>query len=762
MKKIKTIGTLYMIMCIATVMLAGFFQACNKGESRYVGHTKAVPSGTDTVVIQGDHGFAWFIRVTANLGHFHAEHEDGTVVDHMVPLPSSTEIFPEDTTLGTLPVNHVNFTSDGVDSLDEYVFNEIFHLRQYVAKYNDTYSYTIENGMDNFHFTLKHTETTGYAFLWGMTVPVPPINASLSYKDFSTAEAGSDGTWDYTRITSRYDLTRGDATSLVEGNKTLKREKGTHEFTGKDLVSAIWTPVSYNSFGFVTRARVDVKIASHYNGLPDQIDEESITRNCPVYIPGDSSMYASSFDFTHSTPVTSDVYTTGSTTEGHFQVTDKAITYGVGTSIFTRTSSFGWFELVWTDGTYTFQIQTPSYTNFHESYNVEDLSAQNGYDRKRVVNTISASINGVSGTAPIRTTVLVESQVVPPVDPTLDHYEVVSSGLTYVNENTNNSWLKLRPVYSDGSTGTPFNKDINLQNTVTCPAEGPFITESFDNVGVVGQVTMGPEEFVTEYTDGEFLKRKYRQTASINCAVFTLTWVLTYEKAIYNPLNYDMPYSTYSCYVSSGSYTDDLGEITSQNTTYLRKIWTQYMTTSFNQHNHQYAGTAEVRALNSIPRITPEWLGNPLEACYTRVQMSVGAQFMDMIVFKYEHGVVMAPNGIPDLNLIYAFTAADAAAHGVDQVYAPGAWYSGVYFSGKWWPAAITPNSGYTAWTYSYDGTPAHSHSVQRANALILNIGYDYHPIPSHQYYSISNGVITICYNANNQGEEVTAQCQLH
>jgi hypothetical protein len=135
---------------------------------------------------------------------------------------------------------------------------------------------------------------------------------------------------------------------------------------------------------------------------------------------------------------------------------------------------------------------------------------------------------------------------------------------------------------------------------------------------------------------------------------------------------------------------------------------------------------------------------------------------MDMIVFRYEHGVVMAPNGVPDLNLIYAFTAADAAAHGVDQVYTPAAWYSGVHFSGHWWPAAITPNGDYSAWTYSYDGTPAHSHAVQRANALILNIGYDYHPIPSHQYYTISNGVITICYNANNQGESVTAQCQLH
>jgi len=764
MKNFAKIGGKGMIvLAAAAIIVATLFGACNKNEGRLVTNTKSIPSNPDTVVIHGDGGWGWFVRETYNVGHLHAEHEDGTVVDMMVQLPSELTITPQDTIPGMLPVSNENFSITGVDSLEEYIYAEIFHLKSKVINFVHTYSYGTEHGSETFDFDGKLTYTEGYAYLWGMKIPVPPANTSISYKDFSTAELGNDGSWDYTRIISRYNLTRGDATSLVEAYKTLKRAAGSHEFLGKELVSAVWTPVSTNSFGFVTKTRVDVKIASKYEGLPDQIDDESIEVDCPVHIAGDSSMYASNFDFSHSSPVTGTYSTTGTYTEGHFQVTKKSITYSVGTSIFTRVSSFGCFDLVWSDGTYTFQIETPDYQGFNEvSYTVDDMSAQNGYDRKRVINTISASINGQSGTAPIRTTVLVESQVVPPVDPTLDHYEVVNSGLTYVNENTNTSWIKLRPVYSDGSYGTPFNKDINLQNTVTCPQEGPFITESFDNVGVVGQVTMGPEEFVTEYTDGEFLKRKYRQTASINCAVFTLTWVLTYEKAIYTPMNYEMPYATYSCFVSSGSYTDDLGEITSQNETWLRKIWTQYMTTSFNQHNHQYAGTAEVRAPNTIPRITPEWLGQPLEAIYTRVQQAVGSQFMDMVVFRYEHGVVMAPNGVPDLNLIYAFTAADAAAHGVEQVYTPAAWYSGVHFSGKWWPAAITPNSGYTAWTYSYDGTPAHSHTVQRANALILNIGYDYHPIPSHQYYTISNGVITICYNANNQGESVTAQCQLH
>jgi hypothetical protein len=131
-----------------------------------------------------------------------------------------------------------------------------------------------------------------------------------------------------------------------------------------------------------------------------------------------------------------------------------------------------------------------------------------------------------------------------------------------------------------------------------------------------------------------------------------------------------------------------------------------------------------------------------------------------MIVFKYQKGVVMAPNGIVDMSLIYAFTAADALLHGVEQIGNPNAWYSGEYHTSRWHPAKITFAAGNEAWTYIAD--PQHQHSLARLDAIALGSGYDYYPIPTTQTVSINGGVISISYPANNAGTTVTATLQLH
>jgi hypothetical protein len=119
---------------------------------------------------------------------------------------------------------------------------------------------------------------------------------------------------------------------------------------------------------------------------------------------------------------------------------------------------------------------------------------------------------------------------------------------------------------------------------------------------------------------------------------------------------------------------------------------------------------------------------------------------MDMIVFTYQNGVVMAPNGVVDMNLIYAFDQSVANANGVSKC-SRNASYSGVWTGSKWAPAKIITNSG--RWIYA--GTNASwDHTVMENNAISLGIGVDVTHTPSAQSFRIDGNTITISYAVNN------------
>ncbi len=116
-----------------------------------------------------------------------------------------------------------------------------------------------------------------------------------------------------------------------------------------------------------------------------------------------------------------------------------------------------------------------------------------------------------------------------------------------------------------------------------------------------------------------------------------------------------------------------------------------------------------------------------------------------MIVFTYENGVVMAPNGKVDMNLCYAFDATVAAKNGVETCLKGS--YSGVWGNNKWQPAKITMTSG--RWIYAGKNA-SWDHTVMEQNAVALNIGTDVTPIPSAQSYKINGNQITVSYAVNN------------
>jgi len=153
----------------------------------------------------------------------------------------------------------------------------------------------------------------------------------------------------------------------------------------------------------------------------------------------------------------------------------------------------------------------------------------------------------------------------------------------------------------------------------------------------------------------------------------------------------------------------------------------------------------------------PAWLGSPVSAKYTRVQQKPGEKFRDMLVFTFEHGVIMAPNGVIDMNLVYAFDEDTANQHGVDHCL-KNASYSGVWTGSKWAPAHLVEGC---AGRWIYAGKNAawdHTVSYQSIRSYSSNtVDYIFaankvNVIP-RQSYNIDGNKITIKYCKGNKSD---------
>jgi len=154
-------------------------------------------------------------------------------------------------------------------------------------------------------------------------------------------------------------------------------------------------------------------------------------------------------------------------------------------------------------------------------------------------------------------------------------------------------------------------------------------------------------------------------------------------------------------------------------------------------------------------RETPSWLGAAMDAYYTRVIKSTAGQvrFEDMIIFRYQNGCVLAPNGVVNMNLIFAYNQQTANAQGVGLTHQNA---NSAYWTGSSWiPANLMLGNpwGY----YALDGRKLEIYLNDAVARGLAENGAEMSPMPKNQSYKVENGKITISYTKNNIGPTVNA-----
>lgn len=714
-------------------------------------------SHTDT--IWGSNG-VWVVtqRLDWTWTHVHAENSDGEVMDFNVPTPCYYRTFPHDTTQGTPQVTHVSFTLSASDSTKYDTLGGICELVQYREIYLDTYNQYQGND------TLVHTEGTATCF--GLTFSLPPSNASVTWKSVSTAEDGTDGDWDYTKATTSYEVKVNGGTTTVQAYHTLKREAGHDVFVRKVLINSGWNPTHFNAWGLPDQGTAWGDIADEYSesgiGTPTHYETSTI---CPISVPADSSLIAQNFNVSWKAAQLSSPVTVNTTTDGYFQITNKKKSYSVGatTPSFTRVFGLQYPKVVWTDGTYTFTIDVPEWSNFSESHTLSDVSPVTGYERKLATNYMSVSLGSYSGQIPAKTYIKVTADDPTPPDTTptpppvvIVYYEEVYRDLIYVDPNTNTSLVRVRPVYSDSTRGQEFDISINLINTMSTPAEGPVIVSDFGVVATNGGTPGETTQNGSPQINGDFRVFTYTQpySADINVGQ-NLTWTGTWQKAIHIPTGIEMPYANYSYAVSAGSFTQDLGSETTQNITYLMKLWTQWITGTLNNHTHQYSGTCIVKAPDYIPRESPTEFGAVVDMVFSMVEPAHEATFTGckFVEFQYGYGIFVQGNS-------YYYAKPGCTNNSIPKVPIK-PYNSAIKIGNNWYPAKISMTAGGGSWSYIFaddyhitgQNQTNFTFTVMLGDAIANNVGGDdlNNPIPSCQTWSLVGPVGVLEYPHNNQ-----------
>ena len=426
-------------------------------------------------------------------------------------------------------------------------------------------------------------------------------------------------------------------------------------------------------------------------------------------------------------------------TKGDFEVKTYQRTYTVANDKFNRVFTLKYQRAVYNPLKHN--MPNPEYENISDNgFRLDDLSntidGGKTYNRKNYTHTMGARFNGHDVNA------VGEAELWVEVNDEMTSQIVVEDGIEYIDANTSKSWVKIKEVWSVSGEKT-YTKSVNLKNSITAPSRITKILENFSLQNV--SPSTGGEKLIGTVTEGDFKIMTYERTYTVANDKFDRVFTLSYQKAIYNPIEHNMPFAEYENLADKSFNLSDMDQIAQDGVIYDRKNYTHAMSATFNAHPAEATAEAELWVFNRDDRDTPSWLGKPVSAKYTRVQRSVGAQFEDMIVFIYEKGVVMAPNGSVDLNLTYAFDAGVAAENGVETCI-QGA-FSGVWGNNKWQPAVINEVKG--RWIYS-GISAAWDHTVMEENAVTLGIGKDVTHTPKAQSVKIEGNKITISYAVNN------------
>lgn len=634
------------------------------------------------------------------------------------------DITPVDTIkVASAEVIRSNFAEIGEAEVEEYEENGV-----YFTKTSKSY----RDELTGYAKDINISYLDAYTYVWGKKVEFPQANGAVEVvEEINVLDEGIKEKMHYYTATTQYKVAFMEGSSVEKGLEVLAID------ADDTLLSTEKTDEGYETLTSTT-AKSWVEITRTYKISGAVATRYEVVLNNGVSAPAYEVMNVESFNLSSKGANLEEASVSGNREEGNIKVTSYRQNYVVGNNIFDRTFVLSYETAVLTVDEKTFDMPSRKYENVTDgNFNITDMEGITGYDRVLYTHNMSATFNGNSVAAKAE----VELRMVEVKDELISRV-IVEDGKDYINASTTKSWVKVKEVWSVGGEKV-YTKSVNLINGIAAPAKITKILASFDLNSAAA--SLGGEKLVKTETKGDFKVMTYERTYTVANDKFTRVFTLSYQKAVYTVINHNMPYSEYENVADNGFNMSDMSNTTQNGKTYNRKNYVHTMSAMFNGYDAKANAEAELLVEMEVPRETPSWLGNPTGAKYTRVQKAAGQKFMDMIVFTYENGVVMAPNGKVDMSLIYAFNASVASANGVD-VCINGA-YSGVFGNGKWQPAKITMVSG--RWIYAGKSS-SWDHTVMETNAVTLGIGVDVTPIPSAQKTTISNGKITISYAANN------------
>ncbi len=628
------------------------------------------------------------------------------------------EITPVDTIeVASTEVIRNNFTEVGEAQIDEYEENGVYFTKTSRSYIDELTGYAKE---------IKITYLDAYTYVWGKKVEFPAANGDVIVDgEAVVSDNGIEGNYHFYTSTTNYKVAFMEGNSVEKGLEVLKVN------ADDTLLSTEKTNEGYETLSSTT-AKSWIEITRTYALSGAVATRYEVILNNNLVAPAYEVKNVENFSLSAQPAVLNEAVISGSREEANIEVTSYTQNYVVANNIFNRTFVMSYETAVLTVDGKSFDMPSRKYENVTDNnFNITDMEGITGYDRALYTHSMSATFNGNSVNAMAE----VELRMVEVVDELISSV-IVEDGLDYMNPTTSKSWIKVKEIWSVSGEKI-YTKSVNLTNGISAPARITKVLPNFDLQSV--SPSEGSERLVNTIVNGDFKVMTYEKTFTVANNQFSRIFTLSYQKAVYSPLNHDMPCGEYQNLSDNGFNMTDM----SSTSDYNRKNYTHTMGATFN--GYSATATAEAELLVEVERETPSWLGNPVGAKYTRVQKAVGEKFMDMIVFIYENGVVMAPNGTVDMNLAYAFDANVAAANGVDVCIA-GA-YSGVYGNGKWQPATITEVSG--RWIYAGISS-SWDHTVMETNAVTLGIGVDVTPIPGAQSVKIEGNQITISYAVNN------------
>lgn len=554
---------------------------------------------------------------------------------------------------------------------------------------------------------------------WGVTAEIPAANGAVKASEaVEVALSSHKNGKDIYEAKTAYEV--------YFMNEVSANEKGLYYLavdTENELISYEKTAEGYETLT-PTTAKSWIELTYTYKEGNQTKSRVEVILNNGISAPAFEVREMADFEIVANGENLADATVSGTRREGNVEVTAYNRSFEVVNNRFSKVFVMKYEKPVYNDGVKTFAMPYREYENIsNDGFVMNEMAEVEEYDRMMYVHTMSATFNANEAKANAE----VEIRVKKAADEELTR-KVTDSGLDYVNETTSNAWIRGYVEYSI-SGRKEWNDNVLLTNTIKAPAK---IVKVVKNLGInAAGETVGQAVLVKTEQKGNFEVKTYEQKYTLNFDVYNREFVLSYQKATYKPMAYEMPFAEYQN-LSATLATANLDAIEG----YTRMGAKHAVKALFN--GHEVSATAEGELRKEV-RTTPEWLGAPVKAIYSRVQRVAGARFEDMVVFIYENGYVLAPDGKVNLNLVFAKSEAGNNVN------------SAVWDGNNFYPGLVSvSNKGSNKELWNYASMKGNVHSVYANDAIGLNIGKDVKPVPSAQSYKVNGNTITITYSKGN------------